>query len=61
MSGLVKVYREQNVLEAARERIALVFDRFKRVFVSVSGGKDSGVLAARRRPTLAAGIVTRSF
>lgn len=55
MSGLVKVYREQNVLEAARERIALVFDRFKRVFVSVSGGKDSGVLAwlavqeARRR------------
>jgi predicted phosphoadenosine phosphosulfate sulfurtransferase len=45
MSGLVKVYREQNVLEAARERMRLIFDRFERVFVSVSGGKDSGVLA----------------
>ncbi len=37
-------YREQNVLEAAQERIARVFDEFERVFVSVSSGKDSTVL-----------------
>lgn len=41
----MKVYREQNVLDAARERIALVFDRFERIIVSFSAGKDSGVLA----------------
>lgn len=34
----------ENVLEAARRRVALAFDRFERVVVSVSGGKDSQVL-----------------
>ncbi len=34
----------ENVLEAARRRIALVFDHFERVVVSASGGKDSTVL-----------------
>lgn len=44
-----------NVLEAAEERISLVFDDFPRIYVSFSGGKDSGVLlelaarVARRR------------
>lgn len=33
-----------NVLEAARARVSMVFDRFDRVEVSVSGGKDSTVL-----------------
>lgn len=33
-----------NVLEAALARIRIVFDRFERVDVSVSGGKDSTVL-----------------
>jgi len=37
-------YQDQNVLEAAQERIAHVFDEFERVFVSVSSGKDSSVL-----------------
>lgn len=37
--------KKQTVLEAARERIAFVFDNFERVVVSVSGGKDSTVLA----------------
>ena len=32
-----------NVLEAARSRIARIFDHFDRVVVSVSGGKDSQV------------------
>lgn len=34
-----------NVLDAARQRIAWVFDTFPRVYVSFSGGKDSGVMA----------------
>src|SRR5690606_2865725 len=38
-----KVYLGKNVLVAARERIATVFDRFPRVYVSFSGGKDSTV------------------
>jgi predicted phosphoadenosine phosphosulfate sulfurtransferase len=33
------------VLEAARERISFVFDHFEQIIVSVSGGKDSTVLA----------------
>jgi predicted phosphoadenosine phosphosulfate sulfurtransferase len=34
----------KTVLEAAQERVAWTFDRFARVVVSVSGGKDSTVL-----------------
>ncbi|WP_256846894.1 phosphoadenosine phosphosulfate reductase [Paenibacillus sp. Pae108] len=30
-----------NVLQAARERISFVFDRFSKIYVSFSGGKDS--------------------
>ena len=33
-----------DVLTAARERVAWVFDRFERIYVSFSGGKDSGVM-----------------
>jgi predicted phosphoadenosine phosphosulfate sulfurtransferase len=33
-----------NVLEAARQRIAWVFDEFPRIYVSFSGGKDSTVM-----------------
>lgn len=39
-----KVYRTQNVLDAARERIAMLFDEFETINVSVSSGKDSCVL-----------------
>jgi predicted phosphoadenosine phosphosulfate sulfurtransferase len=39
-----RTYIDQNVLEAARERIAFVFEHFERIYVSFSGGKDSGVL-----------------
>lgn len=35
----------RNVLNAARERIAFVFDHFEEIHVSISGGKDSTVLA----------------
>lgn len=39
MSG--KRYLGISVLEAARQRIAWVFDEFPRIYVSFSGGKDS--------------------
>lgn len=55
-----KVYRQQNVLDAAKERISKTFDDFERVYVAFSGGKDSSVLmhltmteAARRRRQVA--------
>jgi len=40
----MKVYRNQNVLEAARERISFTFDNFENVILSFSGGKDSSVM-----------------
>lgn len=42
---LKQTYVDKNVLESARERISLVFDDFENIIVSVSGGKDSTVLA----------------
>lgn len=52
----VKEYnRDINVLQAAKSRIAYIFDNFDNIIVSVSGGKDSTVLCylaleeARRR------------
>lgn len=35
----------QTVLDAARKRIAFIFDNFESIHVSVSGGKDSTVIA----------------
>lgn len=40
----VKKYKETSVLEAARARIAEVFDNFERIYVSFSAGKDSTVM-----------------
>jgi predicted phosphoadenosine phosphosulfate sulfurtransferase len=38
----MKIYNlNKNVLEAARERVSLIFDNFKDISVSVSSGKDS--------------------
>jgi len=33
-----------NVYEASRERIAFIFEHFPRIYLSFSGGKDSGVM-----------------
>jgi predicted phosphoadenosine phosphosulfate sulfurtransferase len=38
-------YLDETVLDAARRRIAFVFDHHKDIVVSISGGKDSTVLA----------------
>ena len=40
----LKKYQNQNVLDAARERVAYAFDNFERIYVSFSGGKDSSVM-----------------
>lgn len=39
-----KIYRSENVLVAARKRIALAFDSTERAYVAFSGGKDSTVM-----------------
>ena len=39
-----KKYINKNVYEAAIERLNLIYDNFKKVYISFSGGKDSGVL-----------------
>ena len=43
MGGKSHMYR-LNVYEAAQERLKIIFDYFDYVYVSFSGGKDSGVL-----------------
>ncbi len=42
---LKQIYTNKTVLDAARERVAYIFDEFENIIVSVSGGKDSTVLA----------------
>lgn len=39
-----KTYLSIDVLTAAKERLSTVFDDFRHVYLSFSGGKDSGVL-----------------
>ncbi len=39
-----RVYQEANVYDATQERLRFIFENFKKVYVSFSGGKDSGVL-----------------
>jgi len=39
-----RVYKTVNVYDAANERLKFIFENFERVYVSFSGGKDSGVL-----------------
>jgi predicted phosphoadenosine phosphosulfate sulfurtransferase len=38
-------YNSENVLFAAKERIKFIFDNYEKIIVSISGGKDSTVLA----------------
>ena len=40
----MKKYLDKNVLEAARDRVSMIFDNFKDISVSISAGKDSTCL-----------------
>jgi len=39
-----KIYQNQNVYEAAVERVGFILDEFQHFYVSFSGGKDSGAM-----------------
>ncbi len=41
---MVREYLEQNVYEALEDRLKLIFEEFDNIYVSFSGGKDSGLL-----------------
>ena len=41
---MVREYMEQNVYEALQRRLRLIFEEFDNIYVSFSGGKDSGLL-----------------
>ena len=46
MTTLIQTYdKNKNVLHAAQERISFIFDNYEKVIVSISGGKDSTILA----------------
>ena len=39
---MVREYLEQNVYEALRKRLKFIFEEFDNIYISFSGGKDSG-------------------
>ena len=41
---MIREYLEQNVYEALRKRLKFIFEEFDNIYVSFSGGKDSGLL-----------------
>jgi len=41
---LKRVYKEADVYEASQERMKFIFEEFDRIYLSFSGGKDSGVM-----------------
>ena len=43
-SRSIRIYKKQNVFDAALDRMRFIFDEFENVVVSVSGGKDSTVV-----------------
>lgn len=42
--SMMRQYTGQNVYDALQERLRLIFEEFDNIFVSFSGGKDSGLL-----------------
>lgn len=41
---MIRKYVEQNVLDALQERLKFIFQEFDNIYISFSGGKDSGLL-----------------
>lgn len=39
-----RIYKTKNVYEASQERLEFIFANFDRIYISFSGGKDSGIL-----------------
>lgn len=39
-----RVYKEKNVYDATQERLDFIFSSFEKIYLSFSGGKDSGVM-----------------
>lgn len=39
-----RVYKDKDVYNAANDRIEYIFNNFERIYVSFSGGKDSGIM-----------------
>lgn len=37
-------YSQQNVYDALQERLKFIFEEFDNIYISFSGGKDSGLL-----------------
>lgn len=48
-----KIYTSENVLEAARKRLRLIFSQFNHIYFAVSGGKDSSVMVQLAEETAA--------
>ena len=42
--NMIREYEKQNVYDAFQERMRLIFEEFDNIYVSFSGGKDSGLL-----------------
>ena len=42
--AMVREYLEQDVFEALQNRLKFLFEEFDNIYVSFSGGKDSGLL-----------------
>ena len=56
-----RVYKEQNVYDAAMARIDFIFNNFERVYLSFSGGKDSGVMLNLALDYMKANNITRKL
>lgn len=41
---MIRKYTDQNVYDALQDRLKYIFEEFDNIFVSFSGGKDSGLL-----------------
>ena len=39
-----RIYKEENVYDASVKRFDFIFANFERIYLSFSGGKDSGVM-----------------
>ena len=41
---MIRQFMEQNVYDALQDRLKFIFEEFDNIYISFSGGKDSGLL-----------------